>query len=78
MSIVTPVAVFFARNPDEELSGDDISAKWGVSSCNVRRSLQYAETKGWVTVTKRADETARFGWRYFYTAGPRIRQEIGL
>lgn len=78
MSIVTPVAVFFAVNPEEELTHTDIGAKWNMSPDSVKRSLQYAEDKGWVTRTKKEDKTSRLGWRYFYTAGPRLRQEIGL
>lgn len=76
MTIVTSVCVFFARNPDEELSAHDIGAKWGVPANNVGASLRYAETKGWVKRTKRTDLTARYKFRWIYTAGPRLLKEI--
>ena len=77
MSIVTNVAVFFAVNPEEELTAGDIEIKWGVPSNNVGNSLRYAEANGWVKRTKRADPAARLKWRWFYTAGPRLLREIG-
>ena len=77
MSIVTNVAVFFAVNPDEELSAHDIGIKWDMPANNVGHSLKYAESKGWVKRTKRADLTARCKYRWIYTAGPRLLREIG-
>ena len=77
MSIVTHVAVFFAVNPDEELTAHDVGIKWDMRPNNVGSSLRYAEVKGWVTRTKRADPTARYKFRWVYTAGPRLLKEIG-
>jgi Fic family protein len=77
MSIVTHVAVFFARNPEEELTAADIGTKWGMKANNVSASLRYAEAKGWVVRTKRADLTARYKYCWIYTAGPRLLKEIG-
>lgn len=77
MSIVTSVAVWFAMNPDEELTLFDIGVKWNMRPDNARGSLKYAEIKGWVTCTKRPDKTSRSKWRYYYTAGPRLLKEIG-
>lgn len=76
MSIVTSVCVFFAVNPDEELSAHDIGVKWNVPANNVGNSLRYAETKGWVMRTKREDLTVRCKYRWIYTAGPRLLKEI--
>jgi hypothetical protein len=42
MSIVTPVCVFFATNPDEELTSEDIAAKWDVDPNNIGKTLRYA------------------------------------
>jgi len=77
MTIVTSVAVWFAMNPEEELSSADVAAKWGVHQDSVKRSLEYAATKGWVVRSRKPDETARLGWRWHYTAGPRLLKEIG-
>ncbi len=74
MSIVTHVAVFFAVNPEEELTTHDVGIKWGVKPNNVGASLRYAEQAGWVTRTKRADPTTRTKYRWVYTAGPLLRQ----
>ena len=76
MSIVTHVAVFFALNPDEELTAHDVGIKWGLRANNVGSSLRYAEAKGWVTRTKRADPTARTKFRWVYTAGPLLLSQI--
>lgn len=77
MTITTHVAVFFACNPTEELTMQDIELKWGMAQDSARRSLQYAEMKGWVVRARRADKASRNGWRYFYTAGPYLLKQIG-
>ena len=74
MSIVTHVAVFFARNPEEELTTHDVGIKWDMKPNNVGASLRYAEQAGWVTRTKRADPTTRTKFRWVYTAGPLLLQ----
>lgn len=76
MSIVTHVAVFFARNPDEELTTRDVGIKWDMKPNNVGASLRYAEQAGWVTRTKRADPTTRTKYRWVYTAGPLLLSQI--
>jgi hypothetical protein len=73
VSIVTTVAVFFALNPDEELTAHDVGIKWDIKPNNVGASLKYAEQTGWVTRTKRTDLTARYKFRWIYTAGPLIK-----
>ncbi len=74
VSIVTHVAVFFARNPEEELTNHDVGIKWDMNPNNVGASLKYAEQAGWVTRTKRADPTTRTKFRWVYTAGPLLLQ----
>ncbi len=76
MSIVTPVCVFFAVNPDEELTSQDIGLKWDVDHNNIRTTLQQAELNGWVTRTRKKDGVTK-SWRWHYTAGPRLLKEIG-
>ena len=77
MSIVTNVAVFFAVNPDEELTAQDIGVKWGVNPNNVGQSLRYGTAKGWVASTKRPNPERPTKKIVFYTAGPRLLKEIG-
>lgn len=76
MSIVTPLCVFFAVNPEEELTNHDIGLKWGINPNSVSRSLQYAEVKGWVVKNRKRDAVTK-SWRWHYTAGPRLLKEIG-
>ena len=76
MSIVTHVAVFFARNPDEELTAHDIGIKWGMKPNNIGHSLKYAEQSGWVTRTKRTEPSARYKYHWVYTAGPLLLSQI--
>ena len=77
MTIVTSVAVWFAMNPDEELSSADVAVRWGLQQDSVRRSLEYAEMKGWVVRMRKPDPAARLKWRWHYAAGPRLLKEIG-
>ena len=76
MSIVTHVAVFFARNPDEELTAHDIGVKWNMKPNNIGHSLKYAEQSGWVTRTKRTEPGARYKYHWVYTAGPLLLSQI--
>jgi hypothetical protein len=44
---------------------------------NVRKTLKYAEVKGWITCTKKPNPTRATKQILFYTAGPRLLKEIG-
>jgi hypothetical protein len=68
--------VFFAVNPEEELTNHDIGLKWGIDPNSVRRTLEHAEIKGWVIRTRKRDPVTK-SWRFHYTAGPRLLKEIG-
>jgi hypothetical protein len=76
MTIVTRLAVFFATNPDEELSAQDIAVKYGVIQKNIDQALKRAELNGWVSKTLKPDPTSSKKKRFFYTAGPRLLKEI--
>lgn len=77
MSIVTHVAVFFALNPDEELTANDIAAKWGVVANNIGNTLRQASHKGWFNAVLKPSPTHRGKRIMFYSAGPRLLKEIG-
>jgi hypothetical protein len=77
MSIVTHVAVFFAVNPEEELTAADIGTKWGVVPHNVHATLAYAASKGWVASTLRPNPRRGAKKIRVYSAGPRLLKEIG-
>ena len=76
MSLVTPVAVYLATHPGAELTGDQIAAFWCVNRNSVNSTLKYAETKGWVTITLKPSPRAATKKLRFYSAGPRLLQEI--
>ncbi len=77
MSLVTPVAVYLATHPGAELTGDQIAALWGVNRNSVNSTLDYAVTKGWVTITLKPNPAKPTTKKIrIYTAGPRLLQEI--
>lgn len=77
MSIVTSVAVFFALNPEEELTANDIAAKYGVVANNIGNTLRYASQKGWFNAELKQHPAHRGKKIMFYSAGPRLLKEIG-
>lgn len=77
MSIVTHLAVFFALNPDEELTVNDIGAKWGMVPNNIGNTLRYASQKGWFNAVLKPNPAHRGKKIMFYSAGPRLLKEIG-
>jgi DNA-binding PadR family transcriptional regulator len=77
MSLVTHVAVFFALNPDEQLTAADIGTKWGVVPGNVGNTLRYAEEKGWVRSSLEPNPERISKKIRVYTPGPRLLKEIG-
>jgi hypothetical protein len=77
MSLVTHVAVFFALNPDEELTAADIGAKWGFNPQNINRTLRHAEEKGWLRSELRANPLRVTKKIRVYAPGPRLLKEIG-
>lgn len=77
MSVVTSVAVFFALNPDEELTANDIGAKWGMVPNNIGNTLRYASQKGWFNAVLKPHPAYPGKKILFYSAGPRLLKEIG-
>lgn len=63
--------VFFALNPDEELSLQDMTVKFGTTE-DLRPVLQRAIADGWLVRTLKADVTSSRRKRYFYSVGPRM------
>jgi len=77
MSIVTHLAVFLALNPDEELTVNDIAAKWGMVANNLGKTLRYASRNGWFNAELKSNPAHRGKRVMFYSAGPRLLKEIG-
>jgi DNA-binding transcriptional regulator LsrR (DeoR family) len=76
MSLVTPVAVYLATHPSVELTGDQIAMLWGVNRNSVNSTLNYAVIKGWVKIELKPNPKAATKKLRFYSAGPRLLQEI--
>ncbi len=78
MSLVTSVCVYFATHPGSELTAPDIARRWAADPNNVRKTLKYAEVKGWITCTKRPNPTRATKQIIFYSAGSRLLKELEL
>jgi len=76
-TLVTRVSVFFALNPDEELTAADIAVKFSVEPNVVRRTLMYSMEKGWINIVKKPNPEQKTKKLLFYSAGPRLLKEIG-
>jgi hypothetical protein len=76
MSLVTPIAVYLATHPGVELTGVQIESIWGVPRDNIRNTMAYAEEKGWVIITLKPNPAKVTKKIRFYSAGPRLLQEI--
>jgi DNA-binding transcriptional regulator LsrR (DeoR family) len=76
MSLVTPVAVYLATHPGAELTGDQIATFWGVNRESVNKTLGYAVIKGWVKIELKPNPKAATKKLRFYSAGPRLLQEL--
>lgn len=69
------LCLFFAANPEEWLTSDDIAKKFGTSKENVWQSLRSAVRLGWLL----KDAKTRAGNEpNVYRPGPNLRQAIGL
>lgn len=77
MSLVTPVCVYLAINPDAELTTEMISGRWGTSQSNVTSSLKIAQEKGWLKSELKINPSRLSKKIRVYTAGPRLLKEIG-
>lgn len=70
--------IWFAANPDEWLTIQDIKDKWGGTIDNINSGLRYACDAGLLTKTRYPDDTSGNGRRTRYEAGPAIRLVLGL
>jgi hypothetical protein len=77
MSLVTPVCVYLAMNPDAELTTEMISRRWGTNQNNVPSSLKIAQQKGWLKSELKINPSRSSKKVLFFSAGPRLLKEIG-
>jgi hypothetical protein len=73
------VLLYFARNPDEELLSNDISAKWGGDLQQIAVRLSRFVELSWLEIV-RTEPTSEVGGgvRNVYGAGPALRAAIGV
>jgi hypothetical protein len=77
MTIATPVLIYLATHPGVELTSYDIAEAWFTARDSIHKTLKYAESKGWVTITMRPNP--RYPKRKqicYYSAGPRLLKEM--
>ncbi len=77
------LALFFAVNPDESLTIDDIAVKFGVRSDAIPRRLSKAVMRGYFTLSDRARPGQPSPYEYperppaTYSAGPLLVEMVG-
>lgn len=71
------VLIWFAANPDEWLTIQDIKDKWGGTIDTINSGLRYACDAGLLKKTRHPDDTSANGRRTRYEAGPAILQVLG-
>lgn len=74
LSLAFRVSVFFARNPDEELTSSDVVLKFGVEGTSVHRCLSSPVRLGLI---ERASAGPGRGKLVTYRAGERLLQMVG-
>lgn len=72
------VLIWFAANPDEYLTVQDISDKFGGSIDTINSGLRHACQADLLTKTQHPDESSASGQRTHYEAGSVIRMVLGL
>lgn len=77
MRTIYRAVIFFARNPEEELSTEDMQVKWGLTNLEVRNNLRQAVREGLVSRVRVRDGSSRSGMRTYYQAGPVLKKEVG-
>jgi hypothetical protein len=72
-SLAFSVVIYFARNPDEELSSDDIAIKWPdeVTTCIASRLRKY-KSEGVLAVRKLPKRKRNGAADLIWSAGPRL------
>lgn len=77
-ALTTRIVLFFARNPDELLSANDVVLKWNCTLINAQRALYNLKLSGLVAVHSRAYKSIKRGKQAYniYTAGPALLQAI--
>jgi hypothetical protein len=69
------MVIFFASNPEVELSAKEIASKWGLARADARRKGRKLAEQGFLAVEHRPGAVPQKS--AFYRAGPVIRAELG-
>lgn len=72
------VLVYFARNPDEVLTLEDMAAKWGGDPEGVRSKIRVLLTHQALASQRVHDRASANGLRAHYSAGPQLLAHIPL
>ena len=67
--------IFFASNPEVELSSREIAHKWGMARSDARRCTRKLAAQGFLMQSLRAGPAPQKS--AFYRAGTIIKQELG-
>jgi hypothetical protein len=72
-SLAFSVVIYFARNPDEELSSDDIAVKWPdeAVTCVASRLRKY-KAEGVLAVRKLPERKRNGAQELIWSAGPKL------
>ena len=74
LSLAFRVAVFFARNPEEELTSSDVVQKFGVESTSVHRCLSSPVRLGLIERSSEGPGRTKLS---VYRAGPKLLHMVG-
>jgi hypothetical protein len=66
------VLVYFARNPDECLTLEDMAAKWGGDPEGLRLKIRVLLNRQVLASQRTHDPSSRNGLRTLYSAGPEL------
>jgi DNA-binding IscR family transcriptional regulator len=76
-SLAFHLAIFFAANPDECLTSNDIRQKWGCSRNSLSKGLEISRKYGYLKVEVIDGHVSGPGGGYMWSAGPTLLKLIG-
>lgn len=77
MRLRDSLLAWFAVNPDEELTSNDVVARWGVTLDQTRDTASMLASQGILTKEVRAEPASKAGRLTYLSAGPELLRELG-